>query len=260
MQDRFDYETFWELLDRLRATHRIVRFADVEAAAPADRFVILRHDVDYSIDAALEMARQEASRGVAATYFLLLNGVYYNLFDPRYASAPAEFAALGHEVGLHYDVNFLRRFPVAEWPRLMRLQAGVLTELSGHEVRSIAMHQPGLNGDDPLRGHPELDFINAYDDRFFREITYLSDSCRAWRDTTWEMLTRGPLPQRLQLVLHPVNWNANDRDRTTIFHEIHATLTREIGCTGDDLLDKINRHQGVIEHDARERRLGVRKP
>jgi hypothetical protein len=253
MQDRFDYETFWQILDRVRETHRIVRFADVRDRVPDEPFAILRHDVDYSTDAALRMAADESARGVRATYFLLLNGAYYNVFDPRHASVPARLVALGHEVGLHYDVTFLRQFPRTRWRELMRLQAAVLEGLSGEPVVSIAMHQPGIHGDDPLRGQPEFDFVNAYDDRFVRDATYLSDSCRAWRDAAWELLTRGPLPRAIQLALHPLNWNVHDRDRVAIFQDLHVGLAREIESAGCELLDKIERHQSVIEHEARQR-------
>jgi hypothetical protein len=254
MQDRFDYQTLWEILDRFRATHRLVAFADVRDGIPDDPLVILRHDVDYLPEAALALAREEASRGIRATYFLLLNSVYYNLLDPRYAAAASQLVELGHEVGLHYDVNFLHRFPEGQWPRLMEMQAGVLAQLSGQPVTSIAMHQPGLYGEDPLRHRRDLPFLNAYDDRFFRAMTYVSDSCRAWRDSTWELLSGGPLPTQMQLALHPLNWGRTDRDRQTIFDDVHATLAAEIITAGEELMAQINRHQAVIEHTAREKR------
>jgi hypothetical protein len=253
MQDRFDYQTFWEILDRVRATHRIVPFADLRDGIPDEPLVILRHDVDYLPEAALALAREEASRGVRATYFLLLNGFYYNLLDPRFATVASQLVELGHEVGLHYDVNFLRRFPDREWPGLMQMQAGVLATLSGQPVSSIAMHQPGLYGDDPLRHRADLPFLNAYDDRFFRSMTYVSDSCRAWRDATWDLLTGGSLPRHLQLVLHPLNWGPGDRDRGTIFEDVHSTRAREIEAAGKELMAQIDRHQAVLEHTARER-------
>src|SRR6185295_18124295 len=137
------------------------------------------------------------------------------------------------------------------WVRLMRMQADVLAGLSGRPVLSISMHQPGLYGDDPLRHRTDLDFLNAYDDRFFKEMAYASDSCRAWRDATWDLLTVGPLPPRLQLVLHPINWGPHDRDRVTIFQELHTTLADRMTAAGCDLLGKIAQHQGVLEHDAR---------
>lgn len=254
MQDRFDYQTLWEILDRLRSTHRVVAFADLREGIADDPLVILRHDVDYLPDAALALAREEASRGVRATYFLLLNGFYYNLLDPRYATVASQLVALGHEVGLHYDVNFLRQFPEPEWPRLMEMQASVLASLSGQPVTSIAMHQPGLNGEDPLRHRADLPYLNAYDDRFFRTMTYISDSCRAWRDATWELLSGAALPTQIQLALHPLNWGQTDRDRHTIFEDVHATLARDIDAAGKTLIAQIDRHQAVLEHTAREKR------
>lgn len=253
MRDSFDYATYWSLLTRISVTHRIVRFADFarEQAGNLDEpFCILRHDVDYSPAAALRMAEQEAARGIRATYFLLAGTGYYNLLAPEHAHVGRTLVALGHEVGLHYDVNSFTPFPLEEWPRLLRAQAALLGEISGEPVRSIAMHQPALNGADPFRDL-DLGFINAYDDRFTRDSTYVSDSCRAWRNSGWEMLTSGTFPRRLHLCLHPINWSEHDRDRVTIFRDVHDELTAKLAVARDELLAKIACHSGVAEHDAR---------
>lgn len=255
MQPTFDYATYWTILDRVRTTHRVLRFVDLTEGEPADPFVVLRHDVDYSTTAAIAMAEQEAACGVRATYFLLLNGVYYNLFDPKHAEVPARLVSLGHEVGLHYDVNFLYRFAESRWEDLIGLQTGVLEALSGQPVVSIAMHQPGLFGDDPLRHRTR--YLNAYDDRFFRDMCYVSDSARAWRDAAWKLLAEGPLPPRVQLALHPINWGLTDRPRDAIFTGIHAALADEIQGAGRVLRDQIDRHDGVVEHEARLARDGA---
>lgn len=252
MRDRFDHETYWWLLDRLRASHRLVRFADLLPGLPKEPFVILRHDVDYSPAAALRLATLEASRGVKATYFLLLNTFYYNLLSPEHASVARGLAELGHEVGLHYDVRFLEAFPRERWEELLEEQARLLGVLSGAPVESVALHQPALVGPDPLRGRTR--FLDAYDDRFFREMAYVSDSCRAWRDATWRMLAEGPLPPRLQLVLHPINWAPEDRDRGLIFAGVHDQVRAHLDEAERDLRDKVSRHSGVLEHEARLRR------
>ena len=41
--------------------------------------LLLRHDVDLSLDAAVQMAELEAEEGVSATYFLMTESVFYNL-------------------------------------------------------------------------------------------------------------------------------------------------------------------------------------
>jgi hypothetical protein len=248
MRDSFDYATYWWLLSRISATHRIIPFADVHEAA--EPYCILRHDVDYVPAAALRLAEQEAARGIRATYFLLAGTSYYNLLAPEHAHVAAALTAFGHEVGLHYDVRSFAPFPREEWPRLLRAQATLLGELAGQRVTSIAMHQPALHGSDPFG---DTEFLNAYDDRFTREATYVSDSCRAWRDRGWAMLAGGVFPPRLHLCLHPVNWGETDRDRDTIFREVHDELLAGTAAARDELLAKIACHEGVLEHEARSR-------
>lgn len=253
VRDRFDYETYWWLLGRITATHRCVRFADLLEGEPAEPYFLLRHDIDYSPAAALTLAKQEAERGVAATYFILPNSMYYNILTPEHGGFAREIASLGHEIGLHYDVNFFHSFPRTEWEGLLQTQARLLGELAGTTVMSIALHQPGLNHHDPFRGNSSLGFLNAYDDRFIREMTYVSDSCRAWRDSGWQMFESGDLPRKLHLTLHPINWAEEDRDRETIFRSVHDDLCDSIHAAGDELLEKIAAHSGVREHEARKR-------
>ena len=243
MRDSFDYATYWSLLERISATHRLVRFADLQKAD--EPFCILRHDVDYSPRAALRLAEQEAARGVRATYFLLAGSSYYNLLAPEHAHVARTLVQQGHEVGLHYDVNSFTAFPRDEWPRLLKAQAALLGELSGAPVGSIAMHQPALNGEDPFR---DAGLVNASD----VTATYVSDSCRAWRNREWEMLRSGTFPPRLHLCLHPINWSERDRDRITIFRELHDELAAHVAGSRDELLAKIACHSGVLEHEGRD--------
>jgi peptidoglycan/xylan/chitin deacetylase (PgdA/CDA1 family) len=250
MRDSFDYATYWALLARIAETHRIVRFNEMSDGD--DTFCILRHDIDYSPSHALRLAEKEAKRGIRATYFLLAASPYYNLLAPEHAHVARALAELGHEVGLHYDVRSFLPYPREEWPRLLRAQAALLGELSGRAVTSIAMHQPALHGSDPF-AHESLGFTNAYDAQFTVEATYVSDSCRAWRDNGWAIVSGGALPPRLHLCLHPINWSETDRDRVTIFRDVHEQLLANVAAARDELLAQIACHTGVLEHDARTR-------
>ena len=252
MRDRFDFETYWWIVDRVRATNRCIPFREFRAGV-SEPFCLLRHDVDYSPAAALRLAEQEAERGVAATYFLLPNSIYYNLLAPEHAGFARRLAGLGHEIGLHYDVNFFRPFPRNQWSALLKAQADLLRELSRADVTAIAMHQPALNGEDPFAADA-AGFTHASS---LPDVTYMSDSCRAWRDSAWSMFESGRIPPRLQLALHPINWSDRDRDREAIFRSIHESLTRDIRRAGDDLLSKIAVHSGVLEHEARSVREEV---
>jgi hypothetical protein len=252
LRDAFDYATYWTLVSNIATTHRILAFGDLQEGNPAVPFCILRHDVDYSPAAALQLAEQEAVRGIRATYFLLAGTGYYNLLAPEHAHVAQALTRLGHEVGLHYDVRSFLPFPREQWPRLLQAQATLLGELAGEVVTSIAMHQPALHGSDPFRDedHP---FLNAYDRRFTRDMPYVSDSCRAWRDREWSMLTSGSLPPQLHLCLHPINWAERDRDRESIFRDVHTQMIATTLAAQDDLLARIACHEAVRQHEARTR-------
>lgn len=247
MRDSFTYEAYRALVGGLSRTHALCRFVDVRDGMPA-RGVILRHDVDYSPGAALRMAMLEARAGWRATYFLLPNGPYYNLLAPEHAGFPRQLVELGHEVGLHYDARFFAGFLPPERDAILDAQAELLATLSGARVASIAMHQPGLNGADPFAQRTDL--LNAYHPRFVREATYVSDSCRAWRDASWRILSEGPVPDRLQLGLHPVNWAEGQRSRAEVFAAVRGDALQAIERSHDDLLRKVAAHAAVREHDA----------
>jgi len=250
--DSFTYCAYAALVGRLARTHALVRFGELKSDAPAHPHVILRHDVDYSPRAALQMATLEAEAGWRATYFLLPNGPYYNLLSPEHAGFPRRLVELGHEVGLHYDVRLFDAFPRPGWDAILDAQAHLLAALSGERVVSIAMHQPALSGADPFARRPDL--VNAYDPRFVREATYISDSCRAWRDASWRVLFEGPLPDRLHLCLHPVNWAEHDRSRAEIFAGVRREVMQAIEASHADLMEKVSVHAAVKEHEARSAR------
>jgi len=248
MRDCFTYDAYRRMIERLLATHTMRRFADFQGASPAPPFFILRHDVDYSPAAALRLARLEADAGWRATYFLLPNGPYYNLLEPEHAALPRRLVELGHEVGLHYDARLLRGVPRGDWAALLDAQAHLLALLSGRPVVSIAMHQPALHGADPFANRPT--YLNAYAPRFTVETTYISDSCRAWRDREWALLDEGPRPARLQLGLHPLNWTESGQGRAEIFARARGDVVRALDQAHDELMEKVAVHTAVRQHES----------
>ena len=72
----FDLAHYAELLAAAKAGgYRFAAFG--EGPRPGD--LLLRHDVDLSLDAALRLAELEEEAGATATYFLMTESVFYNL-------------------------------------------------------------------------------------------------------------------------------------------------------------------------------------
>ena len=252
--DDFSYDEYRVLLERVRRGRANLCFADFHEPVTEQRFFLLRHDVDFTPASALELAAIEAEMNIRATYYFLLSGRFYNLLSGRFVSAPRQIADLGHEVGLHYDLQTLETVDGQSPQELLHQQADILSRLSGRPIRSIAMHNPSLSGADPFRGDDcKKSFINAYDDAFTRKIAYFSDSCGAWRDQAHETLTgrEEDIPPRLQLLIHPLLWGSEPGDRWARLAD-WADQRKNILHEDTQRIERIWReHSGVAEHDKR---------
>lgn len=69
---------------------------------PGEPSIGLRHDIDHSIDVALELAALDAHEGCAATYFVLHTAPYFD--DPGLIDKLLQIQDYGHEIGLHLNV------------------------------------------------------------------------------------------------------------------------------------------------------------
>jgi hypothetical protein len=176
------------------------------------RALYLRHDVDLHITGIDQIGRIEAEFGACATYFIPLT-MPFNPFYPSNAAILRELVAMGHRLGLHYD---LTEYPEGELDARKRLDrdAAALGEISGVMPRTICLHNPSVQGEDRFR---VVDgYINPHDPRYADGLLYISDSCRAWRDEELLRCFGANPPQRLLLNTHPELWLGGlDEDRET---------------------------------------------
>ena len=179
MSCAFDMEHYRELLDAAKAGGYEWASFDRHPRA-GDLF--LRHDVDLSLEAALEMARLEHDLGVRATYFLMTESTFYNLRSHVGLYAQRQLRQWGHAVGLH-----------AVWPR---------AELDRRFDQVIAWHNP----DPEYMSAPVEGAVNVMTAPWFDPAHYRSDSNAHWRHgCPHDELARGEF-EWLQLLIHPEIW------------------------------------------------------
>ena len=149
---------------------------------PAEGVVILRHDVDLSLDAALALAEAEAEEGAWSTWFLMTRSVFYNLASSEGERAIARLHELGHRVAHH-----------AVYPHV---------DLDDRFDPVVAWHNP----DPAYMGSPIDGAVNVMEPPFFDPGHYRSDSNQRWRHgCPHEPLARGEF-EWLQLLTHPEIW------------------------------------------------------
>jgi hypothetical protein len=227
MSSGFNLDAYRTLLSELR--DRGYECRSYDNVDPQARHLILRHDIDISLDAALPIADIEHSISVKAYYFVLLRTEMYNPFSAKATAALSRLMALGHEVGLHLDASLYDNDP-AKLQRAAERECEVLELAVGAPVRFVSFHRPAkslLGFSEKLAGR-----LHAYQPAFFSEIGYCSDSRGSWRyghPLEHATVRDG---RALQLLTHPIWWvegpDSPSARLDLFFRERVAMLDREI--------------------------------
>jgi hypothetical protein len=214
-----------------------------------DHTLYLRHDVDVHITCIEQIGKIEADLGVIATYYVPLT-LPFNPFYPENAAILRELVAMGHRLGLHYDLTTYPEGDSAGRERLNR-EVGALGEITGVMPRTICMHNPSLNGEDRFRGID--DYVHPHDPRYADGLLYISDSCRAWRDEELLRCFGEDPPRRLLLNTHPELWFGTDTEDQERFLEgtlLENTLEQPRAYVLEELRSAWRTHAGRIAGSA----------
>lgn len=203
----FTYKAYESLLDLLHANdYHICTYCD---HLNYDKCAILRHDVDVSLEKALEFARFEKSLSVRSTYFLLISSDFYNILSPKNTVIISALRELGHEIGLHFD----EKKYTGQIPAALEKELKIMSDAFGFEIRAISMHRPSeetLAADYKFSGA-----VNSYSKTFFEEFKYLSDSRRYWREPVLDIVNSNRY-NKLHILTHPLWYSENNLSASEI--------------------------------------------
>jgi hypothetical protein len=166
--------------------------------------VYLRHDIDFSLSGAQVMANLEYDEGILSTYFLQLRSPFYNPHCEFTQQAVEELNRLGHDVALHIDLNIYSD----NYSSGLIKEIKLLTSYFPFAYTGIvSLHRPshmGLNIEKLRRLH--LPVPHTYENQFFEDIKYISDSTGVWRYDHPIKSEAFASRKSMQLVIHPVWW------------------------------------------------------
>lgn len=187
----YDFVRFPQTPDRLAA------------GAP---FVLLRHDIDFDLAAAVTMAQAEAEMGIVSTYFVMVRTELYNVFSQAGSGHVRKFLELGHDIGLHFDCA---AYPADMDTTALAVACGqechLLESWFDCTIETVSIHRPQphvLTGDPALtapRPHTYMDF-------YTKSMHYVADSRGIWR--FGHPLDQAAFAQRrpMQILVHPIWW------------------------------------------------------
>lgn len=233
----FSYNEYKQMIEQIRAHIPIVSF---DAVTPDTLwYCVIRHDVEFSIERALQLAKVEAELGISSTYVFQVCNNNYNPFSHKNRQHILDIAAMGHDIGVHVHLgNFNENVQSIE--NYIIHQAQLLSIALGYPIDKFSMHRP-------LKKHIENSitipgYINMNDTKFFTytdnfniydlPVLYLADSNHEWKygnplDINFSKISK------MQLNCHPFSWSEKGLDNWNNFNIL--TIEKQL-----EALDSIN--------------------
>lgn len=219
--------------DDYKAIIRIIkdsgRQSSYEDALHKDNFILMRHDVEYSVERAYDLAKVEHSMDFTSNFFFQWTNNTYNLLSRKNRDMIKDMRERGHTIGLHFALNGMTDMDLIRKSILMEME--LLSNMLGFPITTFSIHRPSK---DVLRENIKLPGrINTYQEEFFTfaenmtantpvTVKYLSDANHIWRYGYPDAETiLGN--DKVQILVHPFSWTAKGYDN---FHN-YKTLIRE---------------------------------
>ena len=225
----FSYNEYKNIINLIKSNLPIIDFSEV--TEKTEKFCVLRHDIEFSIDRAYELAKVEKELGVTSTYTVQVRNNTYNALSEKNIDLIKRIKDLGHHIGLHQNP------PLMDLDKLktyVSVDIQMLEYYYGFYVDRFAFHRPKK---EYLKEYFKLDGkINCYDEKFFHyfdkkpnkiNVLYLADSNHEWKygyplDYDFSKVNK------LQLLTHPYSWTLTGGDNYGNYQSLIRERKKEL--------------------------------
>lgn len=167
--------------------------------------LILRHDVDLSLDIAYEFSRIEKKNSIVSTYYILITSDLYNPFSASNKEKIKTMLDEGFEIGLHFDPLAYGNIPEKELEKKFYDEIEIFESVFNFKIKSYSHHNPSIHGQ-----YPNYEgVINAYNTDIFSDECYISDSMFSFRCKDPGEFIEKSKHQLVQFLTHPVHYFSN---------------------------------------------------
>ena len=232
--NKFSYIEYRNIITLVKQNLPIMDFSEVNDEVNA--FCVLRHDIEFSIDRALEMARIEHDDlGVHSTYTVQLRNNTYNALSQKNIEAIQEIESMGHYIGLHQNPPQMSDDELVDY---ITKDIETLEHYYGFSVDRFAFHRCGSNPGILERYVEVPGKINCYAKEFFHyfsgdkpeeiRVHYLADSNHDWKYGHPFNIDYWDLPQKMQLLTHPYSWTERGYENISNFTKLIKERNEEL--------------------------------
>ena len=229
----FNYTEYTNIINLIKQNLPIIDFADVNAHT--EKFCVIRHDIEFSIDRAVKLAELEKKLGIKTTYTVQLRNNTYNALSEKNIEAIHYIKGLGHCIALHQNPPLMPKKDLIDY---VLKDIETLEHYYGFEVDRFAFHRCGSNPQ-LLEKYVEVpDKINCYAKEFFHyfegnkpedfRVHYLADSNHKWKYGHPLHIDYSEYPFRMQLLTHPYSWSDNGYTNMPNFNRLIKERNNEL--------------------------------
>lgn len=223
----FTIESYRALVRQALSSYRQATYRDIPWG---QRFILWRHDCDYSLNRSWHLGRLEAEAGLRSTYFINPHSDFYNLLEVSQLEHVRSLIRLGHDVGLHFDAAFHATSSEEQLHEQVTREADLLEDFVGVRPAAFSFHNPTeyhLTCEAETYGG----LLNCYSRRFKAEVPYCSDSNGYWRFRRLADVLAQATDPCLQVLTHPGWWHekpmpARRRIFVSAYGRARATMRR----------------------------------
>ena len=228
----FTEKHYREILDKASSVAPFIGYDEIDSN---QKFILWRHDCDFSLNRALKLAEIENEHKVKSTFFLNPHCEGYNIYEKSQYDIIKAIINLGHNIGLHFDASFYDVLTEHDLEQKISAEAKLLNELLSIDIKVFSFHNPtvkGLSWTKPTYGG----LINCYASFFHNEVAYCSDSNGYWRHNRLYDFLETTQCDKIQILTHAEWWQKKSmhaRDR--VFRSINDRAKNNLKIYDDFL-------------------------
>lgn len=227
----FSFEDYRKIIDIIKSTGRYMGYKE---ALGSDKFILMRHDVEYSVERAYALAKVEESMDFTSSYFFQWTNNSYNILSRKNMEMVRDMHERGHIIGLHYALNGMTDMELNR--KQIVKEMNILSEMFGFKVDIFSIHRPSK---DILRENIKIEgILNAYQDDFFTfaenvtedtpvAVKYMSDANHIWRYGYPDEKNICE-NDKVQILTHPFAWTKKGCDNFDNYKLLVTEKTEEL--------------------------------